>query len=84
MPAATKTMTLYHFNSCPWCLRVRWAIKRMGISLPLRNINSNPAYAEELVNGGGKRQVPCLRIDDGKEQSTWLYESADIISYLKS
>ncbi len=27
-------------------------------------------------------QVPCLRIEEG-ERVRWLYESADIIAYLK-
>jgi glutathione S-transferase len=33
--------------------------------------------------GGGKRQVPCLRIDGDDGQSHWLYESMDIMAYLK-
>jgi len=32
--------------------------------------------------GGGKRKVPCLRIEeDGKTE--WMYESNDIIAYLE-
>jgi glutathione S-transferase len=36
----------------------------------------------ELVEGGGRATVPCLRIErDGEVH--WLYESRDIIDYLR-
>ncbi len=41
----------------------------------------------ELRKGGGKSQVPCLRIEHesekGKVSVQWLYESEDIIAYIK-
>lgn len=40
------------------------------------------AYAEELIKQGGKRQVPCLRIEQGSKVK-WLYESADIVAYIE-
>ena len=37
----------------------------------------------ELLKKGGKRKVPCLRIEkDGKVQ--WMYNSKDIIVYLQN
>ncbi len=53
------------------------------IKLEKKNIHSNPLYKAELVQGGGKKQVPCLRIEqaDGPQ---WMYESNDIIRYLKN
>ena len=33
--------------------------------------------------GGGKRQVPCLRIEATPGEVQWLYESMDIIAYLQ-
>ena len=38
----------------------------------------------ELVVGGGRGTVPCLRIKDGETGETWLYESLDIINYLQN
>ncbi|RXJ73260.1 glutaredoxin [Veronia nyctiphanis] len=73
---------LYHFNACPFCIKVRAAVKLMGLGLETRNIRENKQYLEELVTGGGKRQVPCLRIEEG-DSVRWLYESDDIIAYLK-
>lgn len=75
-------LTLYHFPTCLFCWRVRFAAWRMGLSLPMKNLMLNPSAHRELVSEGGKMQVPCLRIEE-EESVRWLYESADIIGYLK-
>ncbi len=72
------TLTLYHFESCPTCGRVRDFMAQNNISIPLKDIHAQPAYRDELIKIGGKKQVPCLVID-GKA----LYESLDIIEWLK-
>jgi len=36
---------------------------------------------QELLEGGGKAVVPCLKIKNG-DSVDWLYESMDIIRYL--
>lgn len=77
-----ENLQLYHFNTCPFCIRVRMAMKLMGVSVESKNIHSNSKYKDELVTGGGKQQVPCLRIEEN-ENVRWLYESDDIIKYLK-
>ncbi len=41
------------------------------------------ARRKELINGGGKGQVPCLRIEDSSGEVTWLYESDDILRYIE-
>ena len=56
----------------------------MGIKIPLRNIKMRPSNKEELVAGGGKKQVPCLRIESADGDVRWMYESSDIIEYFKS
>lgn len=71
-------LTLYHFEGCPYCGGVRDFMAQNNISIPLKDIHANPAYGEELIKIGGKKQVPCLVID-GKA----LYESLDIIEWLK-
>jgi glutaredoxin len=72
------TLTLYHFLSCPYCQRVSNFLKKEGIVVPMKDIQENPAYREELIKIGGKAQVPCLVID-GKAK----YESLDIIEWFK-
>ena len=37
-----------------------------------------------LATFGGKYQVPCLRITQENNEDNWLYESDDIILYLKN
>ena len=76
-----ESYQLFHFDFCPFCMRVRRYLEQAGITIPLRNIHQEQAAHQELVSGGGSQQVPCLRIEqDG--QVRWLYESADIIDYL--
>ena len=74
---------LFYFTSCPYCIKVRLALWWSGIELPLRETLFNGNNRSELVTGGGKKQVPCLRIEDDQGAVRWLYESSDIIRYLK-
>lgn len=76
-------MALYHFPSCPYCLRVRWALKRLGLDLELRDIYEKRDHFDQLVAGGGKKQVPCLRIEEPSGDVRWMYESGDIVRFLK-
>lgn len=79
---ASQGLTLYHFKACPFCIKVHWAIRQLGLDIPCRNIRSDPDAREELLAGGGRSMVPCLRIEAGDE-TRWLYESDDIIRFLK-
>lgn len=74
---------LFYFATCPYCIKVRLALWWMGIELPLKDILYHPENRAELIAGGGKKQVPCLRIEDGSDTIQWMYESSDIIRYLK-
>lgn len=80
--ALTANLALYQFRACPFCVRVRHAMRRLGLNIELRDARGNPARAAELRHQGGRYQVPCLRIEENGE-STWLYESADIIAWLE-
>ena len=71
-------LTLYYMPTCPFCLNVLKFVEENNLSLSLKNITEKPEYNKELVDIGGKGQVPCLMID-GKA----LYESDDIIQWLK-
>jgi len=52
--------------------------------MPLMDILSQPANNADLIAGGGKSQVPCLRIENDKGEVRWVYESIEIIQYLKT
>jgi len=75
-------LSLYYIRTCPYCIRVLFALKQLNVNVELRNLSGNRALRSELRENGGKSQVPCLKITKGN-QIEWLYESADIIRYLK-
>lgn len=79
----TKNLSLYQLPSCPFCVKVRRTMKREGLNIELRNINQKNDYREELISEGGKRTVPCLRIEKTDGQVQWLYESSDVIAHLQ-
>ncbi|GHA58192.1 glutaredoxin family protein [Photobacterium aphoticum] len=77
-----QAITLYQFESCPFCVKVRRAAKRLN--LPLQTLDAKqPDHEQALIAGGGKRKVPCLRIEQDNGEVTWMYESNDIIAYLE-
>jgi glutathione S-transferase len=82
-PKPTPGLVLYHFTTCPYCVRVRRAVKRLGLDLPMKNIHADREAQQELVQGGGSQQVPCLRIESAQGSTQWLYESQDIVRYLE-
>lgn len=79
---STAHLALYQLPACPFCVKVRRAIKRNGLNIELRNINKNQQHLDELLQGGGKRTVPCLAITESNGQVNWLYESKDIVHFL--
>ena len=44
---------------------------------------NNEIFKSELVNDGGKHKVPCLKIEKTNAKTEWLYESDEIILFLK-
>ena len=78
---AMERYQLFGYNACPFCYRVRRFLDSAGIEIQLRDTMRDRDAHAELVAGGGRSTVPCLRIEreDGVH---WLYESADIIDYL--
>lgn len=82
--AATAKMVLYQFEACPFCVKVRRHMRRHALNIELRDAKNNATFEEELITQGGKRKVPCLRIENPDNGVTWLYESDDIISFLNT
>lgn len=72
-----KKLILYHFPSCPYCVKVFKYMESEGIELEMRNIRKNLDWRRELEEVGGIVQVPCLFID-----GVPMYESDDIIVWL--
>ena len=80
--ARTRSLALYHFPTCPFCIKVRHAMRRLSLNIELRNARSDETHRTALLAGGGKPQVPCLLITDADGKQTWLYESDAIDAYL--
>ncbi|MCL5426330.1 glutaredoxin family protein [Halomonas sp. NPDC076908] len=77
-----QRLALYQFRSCPFCIKVRKEMARLGLKIELRDAQLDPAHKQALLKGGGKVKVPCLKIthDDGREE--WMYESDTINTWL--
>lgn len=80
--ARTRQLALYHFPTCPFCLKTRRTMRRLSLDIELRDARSDQTHRTALVAGGGKPQVPCLLINDADGRQTWLYESDAINAYL--
>jgi len=78
----TQNMALYQFRQCPFCVRTRRQIRRLGLNIEQRDARNDPQWNQELVNEGGKYQVPCLKISDADGSVKWIYESKKINQYL--
>jgi glutaredoxin len=76
-----KSLKLYQFYACPFCIKTRRVIKRLNLPIETRNAQSGQ-YRAELLAGGGEVKVPCLKIES-EEGVQWMYESTDIIQYLE-
>lgn len=75
-----RMLTLYYRPSCPFCRRVLAVVDRMQLSVELKDISEANIQAE-LMNRGGKSQVPYL-VDS--EYEVEMYESDAIVDHLQS
>ena len=76
-------MALYQFGACPFCIKVTRFMHKNTLNIELRDTRKDHNHKTDLVNLGGKYQVPCLRIPQENDKDLWLYESDEIISYFK-
>ncbi len=70
-------LELYKFDSCPFCQMVMDFIDKNNIVVDYKDIQTEQASLDKLVNDTGRRTVPCLYID-GKP----MFESRDIMAWL--
>lgn len=73
-------LQLFYKPSCPFCQKVFAYSDAAGIEFDLRDMSEYPEFIDELIEKGGQKQVPFL-IDT--ERDVKMYESDDIIAYLK-
>lgn len=83
IPTNVSNLSLYHYQSCPFCAVTRKVLGQLDLNVVQRDVMKKPKYRSELMAGGGKSQVPCLRIEGEDGNVSWMYESGDIIKYLR-
>ena len=85
LPINPAHLALYEHELCGFCQQVRRTETRLSLPVEVtsRNILHDPEARQELIKGGGRAVVPCLRIETADREVHWLYESTDIIGYLK-
>ncbi|TVP92707.1 MAG: glutaredoxin [Pseudomonadaceae bacterium] len=81
--SACQDLALYQFQACPFCVKVRKEIARLGLDIELLDARNDEIHRTALVNGGGLTKVPCLRIAQSDGSQEWLYESSAINQWLK-
>lgn len=79
-----KSLILYQYKACPFCVKVRRTMKKLSLNIELRDPKRSESAKEELVAGAGKLKCPCLKIDDDDGNVQWMFDSKDIISYLET
>jgi glutaredoxin len=80
---ACRGIVLYQYKTCPFCIKVRQEVRRLSLQIDRLDAQHEGKNREELVRGGGQAKVPCLKITDQAGNSQWLYESGEIIAYLR-
>ena len=77
-----ENLSLYQHFACPFCTKTRRAMSKLNLPIEMKSVTQGSAFRTELLEGGGKVTVPCLRIEENGKVN-WMYESSDIISYLE-
>ena len=77
------TYSLYYYDSCPFCQMVLRVLPSLNVYIEKRNILKNESYRLEQANATGRNQVPCLRVESEAGEVEWIFESADIIRYIR-
>ncbi|XKE44436.1 glutaredoxin [Halomonas organivorans] len=77
-------LALYLAWRCPYGLKVKREITRLGLAIEERDVRLDPDHRRTLEEEGGKFQTPCLRIREADGGERWLYESEAIIDYLRT
>jgi glutaredoxin len=78
-----KSLALFQYKTCPFCIKVRQEMHRLALNIEQFDAQQEGDNRAALVRGGGKAKVPCLRITDKVGVNQWMYESGEIITYLR-
>lgn len=79
---ACDSLVLYHFKTCPFCIKVRKEMHHLALPIEKRDAQHDAKNKADLLAGSGRDQVPCLKITNANGQAQWINDSGAIISYL--
>ena len=73
-------ITLYQFEQCPFCAKVRAKLEEMGLDYEKVNVpmDREDPQRKDLFEKSGVHTVPVIKIDD-----KYVGESEEIIKYLE-
>lgn len=79
-----KQLTLYQFENCPYCAKVRTKLNLMRLEYQQINVprDRENSLRKELFKKSGVPTVPVLKIINDDEE-IYIGESDEIINYLK-
>lgn len=75
---------LYYYDMCPFCQRVLQVLPKVKVEVEKRNVMQDSNFRQQQQKATGRTTVPCLRIEDESGKESWMYESGDIIRFLKA
>lgn len=78
-----RDIVLYQYRTCPFCVKVRQEMRRLSLKIEQLDAQHDAKNRQDLEQGGGRTMVPCLRITDQAGNARWMYESGEIIEYLR-
>ena len=86
VPASPSTdrLALYHFETCPFCRRVRPVIDDLALDVELRDILADEIHRAALIDATARSTVPVLHITSGDGSERWLPGSEEIVRYLRA
>jgi len=78
-----ENLVLYHYKTCPFCMKVRQEIRRLSLKIEHLDAQQEGKNRADLVRDGGRAKVPCLKITDQAGDHQWLFDSEEIMKYLR-
>lgn len=76
-------LELYQTDYCPYCAKVRFVLQELGVHYVSHNALPGTEERARLLQLGGKGQVPFLVDHANPDKPVMMYESEDIVRYLR-
>lgn len=82
-PRPALRLTLYEFEACPFCRKVREALSMLDLEALIQPTpHGGERFRPEAIARGGKRQFPLLVDPNEPDGAQLIYESSAIVAHL--